>query len=66
MRVLITGADGQVGRELVAVFAAGGHDVVATDQRSLDVSDRDQVLQAVADQPLIVSNRCRPARVPST
>ena len=49
MRVLITGADGQVGRELVAVFTAGGHDVVATDQRSLDVSDRDQVLQAVAD-----------------
>lgn len=48
MRVLITGADGQVGRELVAVFEAGGHEVVPTDQDSLDVGDRDQVLQAVA------------------
>jgi dTDP-4-dehydrorhamnose reductase len=48
MRVLITGADGQVGRELVAVFAAAGHEVVATDQHSLDVGDRDQVLQAIS------------------
>ncbi|CAN5794974.1 dTDP-4-dehydrorhamnose reductase [soil metagenome] len=48
MRVLVTGADGQVGRELVAVLDAAGHEIVATDQHSLDVSDRDQVLQAVA------------------
>ena len=48
MRVLVTGADGQVGRELVTVFAAAGHDVVATDQTDLDVGDRDQVLQVVA------------------
>lgn len=48
MRVLVTGADGQLGRELGAVFAAGGHEVVPTDQDSLDVGDRDQVLQAFA------------------
>lgn len=47
MRVLVTGADGQVGRELMAVFA--DHDVVGTDQRALDVGDRDAVLQAVIE-----------------
>jgi dTDP-4-dehydrorhamnose reductase len=48
MRILVTGADGQLGRELVAVMEAAGHDVVATDQDSLDVSDRGTVLQGVA------------------
>ena len=45
MRILITGAGGQVGRELVAAFA--GHDVVAADHTTLDVGDRADVLAAV-------------------
>ena len=45
MRVLITGAGGQVGRELVEVFR--DHDVVAVDHRQLDVADRDAVLGLV-------------------
>ncbi len=45
MRVLITGAGGQLGRELVAVFR--DHDVVAVDHASLDVADRDAVLGLV-------------------
>ncbi|HEX2063130.1 MAG TPA: dTDP-4-dehydrorhamnose reductase [Acidimicrobiales bacterium] len=45
MRVLITGADGLLGRELVEAF--DGHDVVATGRRQLDVEDRDSVLQVV-------------------
>jgi len=45
VRILITGAGGQVGRELVHEFRA--HDVVALDHSQLDVSDRDQVLGAV-------------------
>jgi dTDP-4-dehydrorhamnose reductase len=50
-RVLITGAAGQLGRDLVDAFAAGAdgsaHDVLALDHAQLDVSDRDAVLQAV-------------------
>jgi dTDP-4-dehydrorhamnose reductase len=45
VRVLITGADGQVGRELVEVFA--DHDVVACSHEDLDVTERDQVLGAI-------------------
>jgi dTDP-4-dehydrorhamnose reductase len=46
MRILVTGAAGQLGRELVDAFA--GHDVVATDRPTLDVVDRDSVRSAVA------------------
>jgi dTDP-4-dehydrorhamnose reductase len=50
VRVLITGAGGQLGRDLVVAF--DGHEVVGADHARLDVSDRDAVLQAVgAVQP---------------
>ncbi len=45
MNVLLTGAGGQLGRELVEALSE--HDVVAADRARLDVSDRDAVLQAV-------------------
>jgi len=45
VRVLVTGAEGQLGRELVVAFA--GHDVVATTLEDLDVADRGQVFDAV-------------------
>jgi dTDP-4-dehydrorhamnose reductase len=44
-RVLITGAGGQIGRETVHAFS--GHDVIAADHSTLDVADRDAVLQAI-------------------
>jgi dTDP-4-dehydrorhamnose reductase len=45
VKILITGAAGALGRDLVVAF--GGHDVVAASHEHLDVSDRDAVLQAV-------------------
>lgn len=45
MKVLITGAGGQVGHDLVATFA--DHDVVAVDHAALDVGDRAAVLACV-------------------
>ncbi|MDE0215808.1 MAG: dTDP-4-dehydrorhamnose reductase [bacterium] len=47
MRVLITGAGGQLGRAAAECFAASGHEVVAARRRELDITHRDQVLGAV-------------------
>jgi dTDP-4-dehydrorhamnose reductase len=47
MRVLVTGAAGQLGRDLVDACSAAGDDVVACDHATLDVGDRDRVLQVV-------------------
>ena len=47
MRVLVTGAGGQVGTELVRVCAAAGDEVAAADRRTVDVGDRDAVLGTV-------------------
>ena len=47
MRVLITGAGGQVGHELVSVFDAGGHVVSGFDHATLDITNRDAVRATV-------------------
>jgi dTDP-4-dehydrorhamnose reductase len=47
VRVLVTGAAGQVGRDVVAVCEAAGDEVVAADRSMLDVTRRDQVLGAI-------------------
>jgi dTDP-4-dehydrorhamnose reductase len=44
-RVLVTGAGGQIGRETVDAFS--GHEVIAADHGTLDVADRDAVLQVI-------------------
>ncbi len=47
-RVLVTGAAGQVGREVVARLEAhGAHQIVAATRADLDVGDRDAVLGAI-------------------
>jgi len=47
VRVLITGAGGQLGHDLVEAFA--DHDTVATTHGQLDVADRDAVLAAITE-----------------
>ncbi len=47
MRVLVTGAGGQLGHDVVAACHAAGDEVVAADHRALDVTRRDQVLGAI-------------------
>ena len=47
MRVLITGAGGQLGHDLVDTFT--DHDTVATTHGQLDVADRDAVLATITE-----------------
>lgn len=58
MRILVTGAAGQVGREVVERLAgAPHHEVVAAGRARLDVADRDQVLGAITGwRPELVLN----------
>jgi dTDP-4-dehydrorhamnose reductase len=56
MRVLVTGATGQVGRELVAHLGARGHhEVLAPARPLLDLAERDSVLGVIcANRPDLV------------
>ncbi len=48
MRIAVTGANGQIGRELVLHLEhTGTHEVVALDRAALDITDRDAVLGTV-------------------
>src|SRR5687768_12176011 len=46
MRVVVTGASGQVGTDIVAALA--GHDVLAAPRSELDVSDHHACMQRIA------------------
>ena len=57
MRVLVTGAGGQLGHDTVDVCRAAGDDVLAADHATLDVTDRDAVLGAIMSwRPDVVIN----------
>ena len=49
MRVVVTGAGGQLGRTVARVFAAEGYDVVPLARADLDLADDARVRAAVAD-----------------
>ncbi|HVT77005.1 MAG TPA: dTDP-4-dehydrorhamnose reductase [Acidimicrobiales bacterium] len=49
-RILITGAGGQLGHDLVAAFAdSARYEVLGTTRESMDLADRDRVLAVVCD-----------------
>jgi dTDP-4-dehydrorhamnose reductase len=48
MRLLVTGAGGQLGHDVVAAATAERDDVIGADRSRLDVTDRDAVLDAIA------------------
>jgi dTDP-4-dehydrorhamnose reductase len=48
MRLLVTGAAGMLGRDVVAAAERAGHDVVALARRDLDIADADAVRSAIA------------------
>ncbi len=55
MRVLITGAGGQLGHDLVAAFADDRYEVTATTHASMDLAQRDAVLSTiVAAEPDVI------------
>lgn len=57
MRVLVTGASGQLGRDVAACCEAAGDDVIAVGRDRLDVTDRASVHAAVsAERPVAVIN----------
>jgi dTDP-4-dehydrorhamnose reductase len=47
VRLLVTGAGGQLGHDVVRVATAAGDEVLAADHGTLDVADRDAVIGAV-------------------
>jgi len=57
MRVLIAGAEGMLGRDLMEVAMASGHEVRGLGRLELDVTDRDRVIDRLQlDKPDIVLN----------
>jgi dTDP-4-dehydrorhamnose reductase len=57
MRLLVTGAAGMLGRDVVAAAETAGHDVVALARRDLDIADADAVRAAIeAARPDAVIN----------
>jgi dTDP-4-dehydrorhamnose reductase len=57
MRVLVTGAAGQLGAVISDLLESGGHPVRRTDRAELDVTDHVAVMRAVADvDPSVIVN----------
>lgn len=49
MRVLIAGAKGNLGQDLVLAFRASGHEVSAVDREELDVTDAERVREFISN-----------------
>ncbi|MDQ0492742.1 dTDP-4-dehydrorhamnose reductase [Paenibacillus brasilensis] len=49
MKVLVTGASGQLGKDVVNVFQAQGHDVLGYNREQLDITDLEQAVKIVGE-----------------
>jgi dTDP-4-dehydrorhamnose reductase len=57
MRILILGAKGNLGGQLVKVFGSEENEVIAWDREEIDITDRDLVVKKVNDlKPAVVIN----------
>jgi len=64
VKILITGAAGQLGRALVEELGRRDQEVVATDLPELDISDREEVARLLsAERPAVVINAAAATRV---
>jgi dTDP-4-dehydrorhamnose reductase len=55
MRILVTGAGGMLGRDLVTVLSTGGDEVTSVKRGELDITDADAVSAAVPGHHLVVN-----------
>ncbi|MEK7619914.1 MAG: dTDP-4-dehydrorhamnose reductase [Patescibacteria group bacterium] len=57
MKILITGASGTLGQDLVQAFETRGHQVIKTDRESLDITNPQQIAEVIdREQPDILVN----------
>lgn len=47
MKILVTGAGGQLGKDVVRLFGKAGHQVLSSDRDTLDITDYDMCLERV-------------------
>ncbi|ANS76045.1 NAD(P)-dependent oxidoreductase [Paenibacillus yonginensis] len=47
MRILVTGAGGQLGRDVVLTFSAAGHSVLGCDRAELDITSQEQCEEVI-------------------
>ncbi len=50
MKILLTGASGNLGQDIVRVFGVAGHDVLQTDRDTLDITDVDAIAKRIDDE----------------
>ena len=55
MKILITGAHGMLGQDVVAVLRAAGHQVTATDLPEVDITDPASCARAVAGHDVVIN-----------
>jgi dTDP-4-dehydrorhamnose reductase len=57
MKILVTGASGMLGKDIVKTFTDGGHEVTETDREQLDITNAEQVNTFVAqEKPEVIIN----------